>query len=70
MTGRYRENDLHDEVVHGIREIMDHVSPNSWLVAENADMIARDLDGSGWHGTMNYQGFARPLWAGLITIPK
>lgn len=70
MTGRYRETDLHDEVVHEIREVMDQVSPNSWLVAENADMIARDLDGSGWHGTMNYQGFARPMWGWINHNPN
>jgi alpha-glucosidase len=32
------------------------------LVAENADFHADDLDGLGWHGTMNYSGFTRPIW--------
>ena len=63
MTGVYRDQNHHDEVVREIREVMDTVSPNSWLVAENADMQPVDLDGSSWHGTMNYQGFARPLWS-------
>jgi len=31
------------------------------LVAENGDFVAEDLTGRGWHGTMNYQGFMRPL---------
>jgi alpha-glucosidase len=35
------------------------------LVAENADHSPSDLDGFGWHGTMNYVGFARPIWAWL-----
>ena len=63
MTGIYRDEDHHGEVVCEIREVMDTVSPNSWLVAENADMQPKDLDGSSWHGTMNYQGFCRPLWS-------
>lgn len=63
MTGLYRDEDHHDGVVREIREVIDVVNPNAWLVAENADMQTKDLDGSSWHGTMNYQGFARPLWS-------
>ena len=63
QTGRYRGEDLHDEVMRGIRTAMNEVNPNTWLVAENADMWASDLNGSGWDGTMNYNGFMRPLWA-------
>jgi alpha-glucosidase len=40
---------------------MDKTNPEAWLVAENADHSPSDLDGYGWHGTMNYNGFARPL---------
>jgi alpha-glucosidase len=62
MTGRLGVDDLHDEVMHGIRRAMDETNPNAWLVAENGDFFASDLDGLGWHGAMNYQGFMRPLW--------
>jgi alpha-glucosidase len=31
-------------------------------VAENGDFVASDLNGFGWHGAMNYQGFMRPVW--------
>lgn len=62
MTGRLGEDDLHDQVMHGIRRAMDETNPNAWLVAENGDFFASDLDGLGWHGAMNYQGFMRPLW--------
>jgi alpha-glucosidase len=62
MTGRLGEDDLHDEVMRGIRTAMDEVKPDAWLVAENGDFVASDLDGFGWHGAMNYQGFMRPLW--------
>jgi alpha-glucosidase len=62
MTGRLGKDDLHDEVMHGIRKAMDETNPQAWLVAENGDFFASDLDGLGWHGAMNYQGFMRPLW--------
>jgi alpha-glucosidase len=61
MTGRYLTDDLNTEVTRGIRKSLDQVNPNAWLVAENADHLPQDLDGFGWHGTMNYNGFARPL---------
>jgi alpha-glucosidase len=62
MTGRLGADDMHDEVMHGIRKAMDDVKPDAWLVAENGDFIASDLNGFGWHGAMNYQGFMRPVW--------
>ena len=62
MTGRLGADDLHDEVMHGIRKAMDEVKPDAWLIAENGDFVASDLNGFGWHGAMNYQGFMRPVW--------
>jgi alpha-glucosidase len=41
---------------------MDETNPDAWLVAENGDFVASDLNGLGWHGAMNYQGFIRPVW--------
>lgn len=62
MTGRLGADDMHDEVMHGIRKAMDESKPDAWLVAENGDFLASDLNGLGWHGAMNYQGFMRPVW--------
>ena len=62
MTGILGADDFHDEVMHGIRKAMDETNPDAWLVAENGDFIASHLDGLGWHGAMNYQGFMRPVW--------
>ena len=62
MTGRLGADDMHDEVMHGIRKAMDEVKLDAWLVAENGDFVASDLNGFGWHGAMNYQGFMRPVW--------
>ncbi len=70
MTGRYGVQDLNQEVARGVRQAMDEVNPNAWLVAENADHSPSDLDGFGWHGTMNYVGFARPIWGWLSKSAK
>ncbi len=69
MTGRYFEQDLNQEVMRGIRSAMDSENPDAWLVAENADHFPLDLDGFGWHGTMNYNGFMRPIWGWLKSNP-
>ena len=70
MTGRYREQDINQEVARGIRTAMDEVNPDAWLVAENADHSPSDLDGFSWHGSMNYVGFARPVWGWLSKSAK
>jgi len=49
---------------------MDEENPDAWLVAENADHFPADLDGFGWHGTMNYNGFMRPVWGWLQENPE
>lgn len=70
MTGRLGADDLHDEVMHGIRKAMDEAKPDAWLVAENGDLVASDLNGLGWHGAMNYQGFMRPAWNWINQNPS
>jgi alpha-glucosidase len=70
MTGRLGSQDMNQEVARGVRTAMDETNPNAWLVAENADHSPSDLDGFGWHGTMNYVGFARPLWGWLSKSAK
>ena len=69
MTGRNGVDNFNRDVARGIRKAMEEVSPDAWLVAENADQAAEDLDGFGWHGTMNYNGFTKPLWHWL-NMPK
>ena len=58
MVGRYRDIDLNHHVAAWTREIV----AGSLLVAEHGHDFRPDLDGSGWHGTMNYSGFLRPAW--------
>jgi alpha-glucosidase len=70
MTGVQGAEDHHVEVMRGIRNAMQEVNPDTWLVAENGDFIASDLDGFGWQGAMNYQGFMRPFWNWINRNPE
>jgi alpha-glucosidase len=65
MTGRYRDQDDTLEVARLLRRAVTAATPDALLIAEHAHDAGTDLDGDGWHGTMNYAGFARPLWSWL-----
>lgn len=69
MTGRHDAVDLAQDVARDVRATMRECDAASgretWLVAEHGHDATGDLDGDGWHGTMNYAGFTRPLWAWL-----
>lgn len=62
MTGRYRDADLTRDVARTIRGAL---PSDALLVAEHGFDYRRDLDGTGWHGAMNYAGFLRPAWGWL-----
>ena len=63
MTGRYRGIELTREVAQLIRGAL---TEDALLVAEHGYDYRRDLDGTGWHGAMNYAGFLRPVWSWLL----
>ncbi len=63
MTGRYRGIELTREVAQLIRGAL---TDDALLVAEHGYDFRRDLDGTGWHGAMNYAGFLRPVWSWLL----
>ena len=65
MTGRLGGDDLAHAVAARIRGTIDEVSPDAWLLAEHGHDAASDLTGPGWHGTMDYAGFTRPVWCWL-----
>ncbi len=65
MSGRYRGTDLGHEVARATRAAVEAVNPEALLVAEHAHDFREDLRGDGWHGTMNYAGFLRPVWQWL-----
>ncbi|HZM78115.1 MAG TPA: glycoside hydrolase family 13 protein [Candidatus Limnocylindrales bacterium] len=62
MTGRFRDEDRAHEVA---RELRRALPSGTALVAEHNHYAAGDLDRDGWHGTMNYGGFLRPIWTWL-----
>lgn len=69
MTGRHGAVDLTHEVARELRatqrQVRSATGRDTWLVAEHGHDATGDLAGDGWHGTMNYSGFTRPLWAWL-----
>jgi alpha-glucosidase len=58
MIGRYGDIDLNHEAARWLRGSVN----GSLLVAEHGHDFRGDLDGSGWHGVMNYAGFLKPAW--------
>jgi len=68
MIGRYRGLDLTAEVARGVRRTVAGARPDALLIAEHGHDFRADLaGGDGWHGTMNYSGFLKPVWTWLRT---
>jgi alpha-glucosidase len=65
MTGRRGADDLTHEVAALMRQAVAEINPEAMFVAEHAHDATGDLDAGGWHGTMNYSGFTRPIWSWL-----
>ena len=65
LTGRRREVDVLVEVSHGVREAAISARPDAVIMAEHGHDARADLRAGGWHGTMNYPGFTRPVWSWL-----
>ncbi len=65
MTGRLGSVDLNHEIAATVKSTVESVNPEGLLIGEHAHDATSDLDGSGWHGTMNYAGFSRPMWSWL-----
>jgi alpha-glucosidase len=63
MTGRYGAIDVNHDVARWTRR----VAGGRLVVAEHGHDFRPDLDGTGWHGVMNYSGFTRPVWWWLRT---
>jgi alpha-glucosidase len=65
MTGRHGAQSDTWEVARLLRAGVAAARSDGLLVAEHAHDATGDLDRDGWHGTMNYAGFTRPLWSWL-----
>ncbi|GIH10836.1 alpha-glycosidase [Rhizocola hellebori] len=62
MTGRFRDDNLTHHIAASLRRAL---PADASLVAEHNHDSTGDLDRDGWHGTMNYGGFLRPVWSWL-----
>ena len=65
MTARHGADDWNHEVAAMLRSALDEARPDALLLAEHGHDATGDLDRDGWHGTMNYAGFTRPVWSWL-----
>lgn len=63
MTGRAGRVDLNLYAARAMRRTLQTVNPDALLVAEHPFDASDVLEGDAYHGTMNYAGFARPVWS-------
>ncbi|MEO7449114.1 MAG: glycoside hydrolase family 13 protein [Humibacillus sp.] len=70
MTGRWRGTDVNHAVARQMRDVMARVAPEALLVGEHFHDFTPDAAGDGWHGVMNYAGFAKPVWTWLRRTPE
>ena len=71
-AGRYGAVDLNAEMARAVRRTLREVAPDSLLVAEHQFDASATLQGDGWHGTMAYAGFTRPVlsWLASADTPE
>ena len=65
MTGRHGAQDLAHDVARTLVTTARAARPDVWVLAEHGHDAGGDLQGDGWHGTMDYAGFTRPVWQWL-----
>jgi alpha-glucosidase len=65
MTGRLRGADDTHAIAADLRREVAAVRPDAILLGEHNHDATGDLDRDGWHGTMYYAGFTRPVWTWL-----
>jgi alpha-glucosidase len=65
MTGRLADIDVAHEVARAVRRTAAELRDDPWVIGEHNHDATGDVDGDGWHGTMNYSGFSWPVWSWL-----
>jgi alpha-glucosidase len=65
MTGRLGGIDVAHDVARAVRATAAGLHDDPWVIGEHNHDATGDVDGDGWHGTMNYSGFSWPVWAWL-----
>lgn len=67
MTGRQGHIERNDEAAILTRVAMREEGEDKLLIAEHFHDAGPDLGGDGWHGTMNYAAFMKPVWNWLVS---
>ncbi|WP_028636506.1 alpha-amylase family glycosyl hydrolase [Nocardioides sp. URHA0032] len=65
MTGRLGAVDINHEVARLVRRTAEAERADAFVIGEHNHDASADLDGDGWHATMNYSGFSWPVWSWL-----
>jgi alpha-glucosidase len=65
VAGRSRDVDRSHELQRLLLGTARSARPDAYVVAEHCHDATGDLQGHGWHGTMDYTGFTRPVWSWL-----
>ncbi|MCL8024124.1 glycoside hydrolase family 13 protein [Nocardioides bruguierae] len=65
MTGRLGVVDGAHDAARAVRRTAEAERADAWVIGEHNHDASADLDGDGWHGTMNYSGFSWPVWSWL-----
>lgn len=65
MTGRLGAVDVNHDVARAVRRTAEAERADAFVIGEHNHDASADLDGDGWHGTMNYSGFSWPVWSWL-----
>ena len=65
MTGRLGATDVNHDVARAVRRTAEAERPDAFVIGEHNHDASTDVDGDGWHGTMNYSGFSWPVWSWL-----
>jgi alpha-glucosidase len=65
MTGRLGALDVAHEVARAVRRTAESLREDPLVIGEHNHDASGDVDGDGWHGTMNYSGFSWPVWSWL-----
>jgi alpha-glucosidase len=68
MLARQGEDQMGREVAQGIRRAVRAENPEAYLLGENFFDGSDQLQGDCWDATMNYMGFAKPLWYWLTSF--
>jgi alpha-glucosidase len=68
MSGRLGAVDVNHDVARAVRRTSEGVNAEAWVIGEHNHDASGDIDGDGWHGTMNYSGFSWPIWSWVRAV--